>query len=99
MIQPLLIADVADVDHHLDVVAEVDKGAEFRQAGHFALGLAAATLLSPQRQIWTASGFFYAAAAQIAAVLVRLDQAHGFLALIMILLLSAASFALKPATG
>jgi phosphatidate cytidylyltransferase len=51
-----------------------------------ALGLAAVTLLSPQRQIWTASGFFYAAAAQIAAVLVRLDQAHGFLALIMILL-------------
>jgi phosphatidate cytidylyltransferase len=50
------------------------------------LGLAAVTLLSPQRRIWTASGFFYAAAALVASVLVRLDQGHGFLALIMILL-------------
>jgi phosphatidate cytidylyltransferase len=51
-----------------------------------ALGLAAVISLSPQRRIWTGSGFFYAAAAQLASVLVRLDQAHGFTALIMILL-------------
>jgi phosphatidate cytidylyltransferase len=51
-----------------------------------ALGLAAVKLLSPQRQVWTASGFFYAAAAQLASVLVRLDQGHGFIALILILL-------------
>jgi phosphatidate cytidylyltransferase len=50
------------------------------------LGLAAVSLLSPQRQIWTASGFFYAAAALVASVLVRLDQGHGFVALIMVLL-------------
>jgi phosphatidate cytidylyltransferase len=50
------------------------------------LGLAAVTLLSPQRQIWTAGGFFYAAAALVASVLVRLDQGHGFVALIMVLL-------------
>jgi phosphatidate cytidylyltransferase len=50
------------------------------------LGLAAVTLLSPQRQIWTASGFFYATAALVASVLVRLDQGHGFVALIMVLL-------------
>jgi phosphatidate cytidylyltransferase len=50
------------------------------------LGLAGVALLSPQRRIWTATGFFYAAAAQMASVLVRLDQTHGFIALIMILL-------------
>jgi phosphatidate cytidylyltransferase len=50
------------------------------------LGLAAVTLLSPQHRIWTASGFFYAAAALVASVLVRLDQGHGFVALIMVLL-------------
>jgi phosphatidate cytidylyltransferase len=51
------------------------------------LGLAAVALLSPQRRRWTATGFGYAAAAQIASVLVRLDQAWGFVALILILLL------------
>jgi phosphatidate cytidylyltransferase len=50
------------------------------------LGLAAVISLSPQGHIWTASGFFYAVAAQLASVLVRLDQAYGFAALIMILL-------------
>jgi phosphatidate cytidylyltransferase len=50
------------------------------------LGLAAVTLLSPQHRIWTAIGFFYAAAALVASVLVRLDQGHGFVALIMVLL-------------
>jgi phosphatidate cytidylyltransferase len=50
------------------------------------LGLAAVTLLSPERRHWTAAGFAYAAAAEIASVLVRLDQTGGFVALILILL-------------
>ena len=49
------------------------------------IGFLAVGLLSPRR-LWTATGFFYAAAAQMASVLVRLDQAHGFVALILILL-------------
>ena len=51
-----------------------------------ALGLAVVVLLSPQRRHWTAAGFLYAAAAQMASVLVRLDQAHGFVALTFVLL-------------
>jgi phosphatidate cytidylyltransferase len=51
-----------------------------------ALGLAAVALLSPQRHSWIATGFCYAAAAQIASVLLRLDQANGFVALILVLL-------------
>jgi len=51
-----------------------------------ALGLAVVVLLSPQRRHWTAAGFLYAAAAQMASVLVRLDQAHGFVALAFVLL-------------
>jgi len=57
-------------------------------ASLFALvvGLAAVALLSPQRRIWNAAGFFYAAAAEVASILVRLDQTWGFVALILILL-------------
>jgi len=51
-----------------------------------ALGLAAVALLSPQRRSWIATGFCYAAAAQIASVLLRLDQSNGFVALILVLL-------------
>jgi phosphatidate cytidylyltransferase len=51
-----------------------------------ALGGAGVALLAPQRRIWTAAGFCYAAAAQLASVLVRLDQTAGFAALILILL-------------
>ncbi len=51
-----------------------------------ALGLAAVAVLSPEQRHWTVGGFVYAAAAEIASVLVRLDQAHGFAALILILL-------------
>jgi phosphatidate cytidylyltransferase len=51
-----------------------------------ALGLAAVALLSPERRHWTAAGFAYAAAAEIASVLVRLDQTYGLPALILILL-------------
>jgi phosphatidate cytidylyltransferase len=50
------------------------------------LGLAAVALLSPGRPNWIATGFGYAAAAQIASVLVRLDQVWGFVALILVLL-------------
>ena len=51
-----------------------------------AVGLVAVTLLSPERRNWTATGFFYAAAAEVAAVLVRLDPASGFVALVFVLL-------------
>jgi len=50
-----------------------------------ALGFAAVALLSPQRRHWTAAGLAYAAAAEVASVLVRLDQTHGFVALVLIL--------------
>ena len=49
-------------------------------------GLAVVVLLSPERRNWTATGFFYAGAAAVASVLVRLDQVWGFGALILILL-------------
>jgi phosphatidate cytidylyltransferase len=49
-------------------------------------GLAGVTVLSPERRRWTATGFGYAAAAETASILVRLDQAWGFVALILILL-------------
>jgi phosphatidate cytidylyltransferase len=50
------------------------------------LGLAAVALLSSERRIWTATGFAYAAAAEIASVVVRFDQTSGFAALILVLL-------------
>jgi phosphatidate cytidylyltransferase len=49
------------------------------------LGVGLAALLSSQQRGWTAAGFFYAGAAQIASVLVRLDAATGFLALVFIM--------------
>jgi phosphatidate cytidylyltransferase len=54
--------------------------------GASALGLVAVALLSPERRSWIATGFFYAAAAEIGSMLVRLDQAWGFVALMLILL-------------
>ena len=51
-----------------------------------AVGLVAVALLAPERRIWTATGFAYAAAAELASVLVRLDQVQGFAALMLILL-------------
>jgi phosphatidate cytidylyltransferase len=51
-----------------------------------ALGLAGVAMLSSAQPIWTGGGFFYAAAAQVASVLVRLDRVYGFVALILILL-------------
>jgi phosphatidate cytidylyltransferase len=52
-----------------------------------ALGLAGVTLLSTKSRGWVATGFCYAATAQIASVLVRLDAAAGFAALILVLLI------------
>jgi phosphatidate cytidylyltransferase len=51
-----------------------------------ALGLAVTALLAPERRIWVATGFGYAAAAEMASVLVRLDRIYGFVALMLILL-------------
>ncbi len=51
-----------------------------------AIGLVAVALLSPERRQWPATGFFYAAAAQLASVLVRQDPQNGFAALFFILL-------------
>ena len=42
--------------------------------------------LSPLLRRWTAGGFCYAAAAEMASVLIRLDQAWGFVALLLVLL-------------
>jgi phosphatidate cytidylyltransferase len=50
------------------------------------LGFAAVALLSAEQRIWTTTGFAYAAAAELASALVRLDQAWGFVALILVLL-------------
>jgi phosphatidate cytidylyltransferase len=51
-----------------------------------ALGLAGVASFSPARRGWNAAGFIYAAAAEIASVLVRLDHVWGFAALMLILL-------------
>jgi phosphatidate cytidylyltransferase len=51
-----------------------------------ALGLAAVAWLSPERRNWTATGFLYAAAAELASVLLRLDQTYGFRALVLVFL-------------
>jgi phosphatidate cytidylyltransferase len=50
------------------------------------LGFLAVVLVASQRRGWTTAGFLYAAAAQIASVLVRLDHAAGLSALILVLL-------------
>ena len=51
-----------------------------------ALGLVAVALLSPASRRWTTSGFLYAAAAQLASILVRLDPSQGLAALVLVLL-------------
>jgi phosphatidate cytidylyltransferase len=50
------------------------------------VGLAGVTLLSPAQRLWSAAGFAYAAAAEVASVLVRIDRADGFVALMLVLL-------------
>jgi phosphatidate cytidylyltransferase len=52
-----------------------------------AIGLAAVGLITPERRNWTAAGFLYAAVAEIASVLLRLDEVKGFVALIFVLLI------------
>jgi phosphatidate cytidylyltransferase len=51
-----------------------------------ALGLVLVGSLAPGRRIWAVAGFFYAVAAEIAAILTRMDPVHGLSALILILL-------------
>ncbi len=51
-----------------------------------ALGLVAVAFRATEPRIWATAGFLYAAAAQVASVLVRLDQAKGLSALILVLL-------------
>ena len=51
------------------------------------VGFAAVAWLAPERRYWAAAGFLYAAAAEIASVLVRLDQGQGFTALTFVLLI------------
>lgn len=51
-----------------------------------AVGFAVVALLAPQQRGWAATGFFYAAAAETASILVRRDPVDGFAALILILL-------------
>jgi phosphatidate cytidylyltransferase len=50
------------------------------------LGLVVVALLSSEQRGWAAAGFLYAAAAQMASVLVRLDLVAGLAALIFVLL-------------
>lgn len=50
------------------------------------IGLAAVTIVAPARRHWTAAGYCYAAAAQMASALLRLDQTSGLAALMLVLL-------------
>jgi phosphatidate cytidylyltransferase len=49
-------------------------------------GLLAVAALARHRRVWALAGFGYAAAAELASILVRLDPIRGFTALILILL-------------
>ena len=50
------------------------------------VGGAGIALFAEERRLWAVGGFLYAAAAEIASVVVRLDQIKGFAALILVLL-------------
>jgi phosphatidate cytidylyltransferase len=52
-----------------------------------AIGFVVSALISPERRNWVAAGFLYAATAEVASVLVRLDAAKGFAALMLVLLI------------
>ena len=54
--------------------------------GVLAIGLVVSALIAPARRNWVAAGFLYAAAAEVASVMVRLDTAKGFAALMFVLL-------------
>jgi phosphatidate cytidylyltransferase len=51
------------------------------------LGLVAVGAVTPERRIWAIAGFGYAAAAELASVLLRLDPKMGFTALMFVLLI------------
>jgi phosphatidate cytidylyltransferase len=51
-----------------------------------AIGFVAVAALAQHQRLWSAIGFCYAAAAELASALVRLDGAYGFVALIFVLL-------------
>jgi phosphatidate cytidylyltransferase len=51
------------------------------------IGFVAVVSIAPERRGWAAAGFLYASAAEIASVLVRLDPAKGFAALMFVLLI------------
>lgn len=51
------------------------------------VGLVTVAAIVPERRDWAAAGFLYAAAAEIASVLVRLDPVKGFAALMFVLLI------------
>jgi phosphatidate cytidylyltransferase len=51
------------------------------------IGLVAVASIAPERRSWAAAGFLYAAAAEIASVLLRLDPVKGFAALMFVLLI------------
>ena len=50
------------------------------------LGLVAVASLTPEQRIWAVTGFGYAAAAELASILVRLDPDKGWTALMLVLL-------------
>ena len=50
------------------------------------LGLVAVASLTPERRIWAVTGFGYAAAAELASILVRLDPDKGWTALMLVFL-------------
>jgi phosphatidate cytidylyltransferase len=52
-----------------------------------AIGLVAVVSTAPDRRSWAAAGFCYAAAAEIASVLLRLDPIKGFAALMFVLVI------------
>jgi phosphatidate cytidylyltransferase len=52
-----------------------------------AIGLVAVGLMTAERRNWTAAGFLYAAVAEIASVLLRLDAGKGFVALVFVLVI------------
>jgi phosphatidate cytidylyltransferase len=54
-------------------------------------GLATVALLSRGRRAWTVAGFVYAAGAELASILVRLDPVEGWPALLLVLLVVWAS--------
>src|SRR4051794_11764345 len=50
------------------------------------LGVVSVAFIPSGKRVWVMAGFCYAAAAEIASVLVRLDQLWGFIALVLVLL-------------